>query len=232
MALIHDKSLRGRTEIGWLDSHHTFSFGGFSDPTRMGHRALRVLNDDVVAPGAGFGRHGHQEMDIVTYVISGALQHGDSMGNRSVIKAGEFQHMYAGTGVMHSEMNASDTEEVHFLQIWIVPERTGGAPTYFQIEPDLDSQRNSFIPVAGPEQNDQQAMLRSDTRIFMARVDDGEKIHKEFAPGRSGFLQVVDGMIEIEGNILSAGDGLQFDATLRCDITAGSDAELMLFDLA
>ena len=232
MALTHEKSLRGKTKIGWLDSHHTFSFGGFSDPTRMGHRALRVLNDDVVAPGAGFGKHGHQEMDIVTYVISGSLQHGDSMGNRSVIKAGEFQHMYAGTGVMHSEMNASDTEEVHFLQIWIVPERTGGAPTYFQIEPDLDSQRNAFIPVAGPEQNDQQAMLRSDTRIFMARVDDGVLVRKAIKPGRAGFLQVVKGMVEVEGQRLSAGDGLQFDDTPLCEVTAGSEAELMLFDLA
>ncbi len=232
MALIHEKSLRGRTQIGWLDSHHTFSFGGWNDPSRMGHRALRVLNDDVVAPGAGFGRHGHQEMDIVTYVISGALQHGDSMGNQSVIRAGEFQHMYAGTGVLHSEMNASDTEEVHFLQIWIVPERTGGAPTYFQIELDLESRRNSFVQVAGPGQDEQHAMLRSDTHIYMARVDDGAAVSKEFAPGRAGFLQVIDGQIEIEGQRLSAGDGLQFDATPSCEIVAGSEAELMLFDLA
>ena len=232
MALVHDKTLRGRTRIGWLDSHHTFSFGGWNDPARMGHRALRVLNDDVVAPGAGFGRHGHQEMDIVTYVISGALQHGDSMGNQSVIKAGEFQHMYAGTGVLHSEMNASDTEEVHFLQIWIVPERTGGQPSYFQIEVDLDSQRNSFLPVAGPEQNERQAMLRSDTHIYMARVDDGATISKDFAPGRAGFLQVVSGMVDVEENRLSAGDGLQFESTPLCQVTAGSEAELMLFDLA
>jgi redox-sensitive bicupin YhaK (pirin superfamily) len=131
VALIHDKSVRGRTQTGWLDSRHTFSFGGFLDPGRMGHRALRVLNDDVVIPGAGFGEHGHQEMDIVTYVLSGALRHGDSMGNSSVIHAGEFQHIYAGTGVRDSEMNASDTESVHLLQIWIIPERAGGAPTYF-----------------------------------------------------------------------------------------------------
>ena len=232
MALIHEKSLRGRTQIGWLDSHHTFSFGGWNDPSRMGHRALRVLNDDVVAPGAGFGKHGHQEMDIVTYVISGALQHGDSMGNRSVIKAGEFQHMYAGTGVMHSEMNASDTEEVHFLQIWIVPERTGGAPTYFQIEADLASQPNTFVQVAGPMQKEQQAMLRSDTHIYMARLDDGATVRKEFAPDRSGFLQVIKGMVEIEGHKLSGGDGLQFDSTSLCEVTAKSEAELMLFDLA
>ncbi len=218
--------------MGWLNSHHTFSFGGFNDPARMGHHALRVLNDDLVIPGAGFGQHGHQEMDILTYVISGALKHGDSMGNSSVIQAGEFQHMYAGTGVMHSEMNASDTEEVHFFQIWIIPEHTGGAPSYFQMHVDLDSERNIFIPVASPEQNEQLAMLRSDTWVYMARVDDGAKIDKEFASGRAGFLQVVSGMVEIEGNDLSAGDGLQFEATPHCRITAKSDADLMLFDLA
>ena len=230
--MIHDKSLRGRTQTGWLDSHHTFSFGGFSDPARMGHRALRVLNDDVVIPGAGFGKHGHQEMDILTYVISGALKHGDSIGNNSVIRAGEIQHMYAGTGVMHSEMNASDTEEVHFLQIWIVPQRLGGAPSYFQMEVDLNAQRNRFIPVAGPGQHEQQAPLRSDTMVFMTRADDGMKIRKEFAAGRAGLLQVVKGMVEIEGQPLSAGDGLQFESTPVCEITARSDADLMLFDLA
>jgi redox-sensitive bicupin YhaK (pirin superfamily) len=232
MALVHDKTLRGRTRIGWLDSHHTFSFGGWNDPTRMGHRALRVLNDDVVAPGAGFGRHGHQEMDILTYVISGALQHADSMGNRSVIKAGEFQHMYAGTGVLHSEMNASDSEEVHFLQIWIVPERTGGPPSYFQIEVNLDGQRNVLLPVAGPLQKEQQALLRSDTHVYLARLDDGATISKEFAAGRAGFLQVVAGMVDVEGHRLSAGDGLQFESTPLCEVTAGTAAELMLFDLA
>ena len=123
MALIHDKDLRGGTQTGWLDSQHTFSFGGFVDPKRMGHRALRVLNDDRVIGGVGFGTHGHEEMDILTYVISGALKHQDSMGNSSVIGVGELQHMYAGTGVMHSEMNASQTEPVHFLQIWIIPDR-------------------------------------------------------------------------------------------------------------
>lgn len=217
--------------MGWLDSHHTFSFGGFHDPSRMGHRALRVLNDDVVIPVAGFGEHGHKEMDIISYVISGALRHGDSMGNSSVIKAGEFQHMYAGTGVVHSEMNASDTEAVHFLQIWIVPERTGGSPTYFQIEVDLDAQRSTFITVACPDEHEGRAMLRSDTRVYMARLDDGQSVHHEFDPGRAGFLQVVKGIIEIEGYQLSAGDGLQFEEISSCEITAMSEADLMLFDL-
>lgn len=232
MALLHEKAMRGRTKTGWLDSYHTFSFGGFSDPSRMGHRALRVLNEDVVIPGAGFGEHGHEEMDIVTYVISGALKHGDSMGNSSVIHAGDFQHMYAGTGVAHSEMNASESEPVHFLQIWIIPDRTGGPPTYFQMDVDLDSERNTFLTVAGPVPHERRATLRSDTRIYMARLNEGATVQKDFAPGRAGFLQVIDGLIEIAGNRLSAGDGLQFDATPRCEIAAKSDAELMLFDLS
>lgn len=231
-ALLHDKAVRGRTQMGWLDSHHTFSFGGFRDPRRMGHRALRVLNEDVVIPGAGFGEHGHRDMDIVTYVLSGALKHGDSMGNSSVIRSGEFQHMYAGTGVVHSEMNASDTEPVHFLQIWIIPERVGGVPTYFQIEVDLDAAHNRFIPVAGPEAHEGRAMLRSDTRIYMARLDDGRSAQHDFRPGRAGFLQVIGGLVEIDGNPLSGGDGLQFESTSRCEIIAKSNAELMLFDLS
>jgi redox-sensitive bicupin YhaK (pirin superfamily) len=218
--------------MGWLDSHHTFSFSGFQDPNRMGHRGLRVINEDVVIPGAGFGEHGHEEMDIISYVISGALKHGDSMGNSSIIKAGEFQHMYAGTGVRHSEMNASQSEEVHFYQIWIIPERTGSEPTYFQIEVDLDSQKNRFVPFAGPDGEEGQALLRSDTWVYMARVDDGQSVKHDFAPGRAGFLQVVKGMVEIEGHQLSAGDGLQFDDAPSCEISAMSEVELMLFDLA
>lgn len=232
MALLHEKAVRGRTQIGWLDSYHTFSFGGFQDPNRMGHRALRVINEDVVIPGAGFGEHGHEEMDIISYVISGSLKHGDSMGNSSIITAGEFQHMYAGTGVRHSEMNASDEDEVHFLQIWIIPECTGGEPTYFQIEVDLDSQKNSFVPFAGPEGQVGQALLHSDTWVYLARVEEGQTIRHDFADGRAGFLQVVKGIVEVEGHELSAGDGLQFEATSKCKTTAKSEAELMLFDLS
>jgi redox-sensitive bicupin YhaK (pirin superfamily) len=231
MALIHDKAVRGRTRTGWLDSHHTFSFGGFSDPARMGHRRLRVLNEDVVIPGAGFGEHGHEEMDILTFVISGTLKHEDSMGNTSVIGAAEFQHMYAGIGVSHSEMNASGTDPVHFLQIWIIPERTGGAPAYFQTALDLDANRNMFFAVAGPDGGETCAALRSDTRVYMARLDEGATIARDFAPGRAGFLQVVSGIVEIEGQRLTAGDGLQFERSEVCAITAGTEADLILFDL-
>ncbi len=232
MALIHDKSLRGNSKLGWLDSYHTFSFGGFRDPARMGHGALRVLNEDYVIPGAGFGSHGHQEMDILTYVISGALRHEDSIGNSSVIQSGDFQHMYAGTGVVHSEMNASASEAVHFLQIWIIPEHKGGVPSYFQAPMNYEAARNTFLPIAGPDQDDQRVSLRSDTWIYLARLDDNATVHKDFASGRAGFLHIVDGMVEIDGHRLSAGDGLQFDATSKCTVTARSEAELLLFDLA
>lgn len=232
MTLIHDKSARGKTKIGWLDSYHTFSFGGFRDPSRMGHRALRVLNEDFVIPGAGFGAHGHKEMDILTYVISGALIHQDSIGNASVIRAGELQHMYAGTGVVHSEMNASESESVHFLQIWVIPDRGGGAPSYFQQSINYGAARNTFLPIAGPDQDDQRAVLRSDTWVYLASLDEAATVKKDFAPGRAGFLHVVDGIVEIEGHSLSAGDGLQFEAVTKCAATAKSDAELLLFDLA
>lgn len=232
MALIHDKLLRGNTKTGWLDSYHTFSFGGFRDPSRMGHRALRVLNEDVVIPGAGFGPHGHEEMDILTYVISGALRHQDSIGNTSVIRTSELQHMYAGTGVVHSEMNASEHEPVHFLQIWILPDRQGGAPRYFQKSMNCEAARNVFLPVAGPDQDDQRAPLSSDTWVYLARLDDNAEVKRDFAPGRAGFLHIVDGIVDIDGHSLSAGDGLQFDATSMCAVTAKSKAELLLFDLA
>lgn len=198
----------------------------------MGHRALRVINEDMVIPGAGFGDHSHAEMDIITYVIAGSLRHGDSMGNSTVIGAGEFQHMYAGTGVTHNEMNASNSEKVHFLQIWVIPERIGGEPSYFQIKADLDSRRNQFIQVAGPDEREDQARLRSDTKVFMMSLEEGRSIHHEFEPGRAGFLQLVNGMIDIDGQEMRAGDGLQIEARSSCTIVAKNAVELMLFDLS
>jgi len=232
MALIHDKTLRGNSKLGWLDSYHTFSFGGFHDPSRMGHGALRVLNEDFVIPGAGFAKHGHEEMDILTYVISGALRHEDSIGNSSVIHAGDFQHMYAGTGVVHSEMNASQNEAVHFLQIWIIPEHKGGAPDYFQAPVKYEAAQNSFLPIGGPDQDEQRVTLRSDTWVYLARLDGNTTVQKNFAPDRAGFLHIVDGMVEIDGHRLSAGDGLQFNEISKLSVTARSEAELLLFDLA
>lgn len=232
MALIHDKSLRGRTQMGWLDSFHTFSFGGFSDPSRAGHRALRVINEDRVISGAGFGTHEHSEMDILTYVISGALKHEDSLGNGSIIKPGEIQRMSAGTGIHHSEMNASDIENVHFLQIWVIPETRSIEPSYEQVSINEDNTHDKLGLIAGPGKHENAVHLNSDTHVYLAKLDDGKTIKHIFKIGRVGFLQVIDGMIEIEGEQLSAGDGLQFDGQEFCTIKAMSDCELMLFDLA
>ncbi|NSX53631.1 pirin family protein [Parasulfitobacter algicola] len=232
MPMIHDKAVRGRTDMGWLDSFHTFSFGHFNDPARMGHRALRVINEDRVIPGAGFGTHPHADMDILTYVISGALRHEDSMGNGSIIRPGEVQHMSAGTGVMHSEMNASDTDPVHFLQIWIMPDKRGIKPSYDQRSIDQDAMRNQFGLIAGPMPQDDAIALASDTSLYVARLDDGQTATHSFAKGRAGFLQVTDGIVEVQGERFSAGDGLQFDDIDLLKVTAHSEAEILLFDLA
>lgn len=231
MALLHESALRGRTQTGWLDSFHTFSFGGFHDPARMGHRALRVINEDRVIPGAGFGAHGHKDMEILTYVVSGALAHRDSLGNGSTVKPGWIQRMSAGTGVTHSEMNASDREPVHFLQIWILPDRLGAAPSYEQKPIDLSKVEGGFAPIAAPDGGDGAVALHQDVVLSLARLKDGEEAAYEFAPGRAGFLQVVGGRAEVGGERLSTGDGLQFDNRKVCAVTARTDCELLLFDL-
>ena len=232
MPLIHDRHSRGRTRTGWLESFHTFSFGGFNDPGRMGFRALRVLNEDRVMPGAGFGRHDHADVDILTYAVSGALRHEDSLGNGSLIRPNEIQLMSAGTGVTHAETNASSTEPVHFLQIWLIPDARGGAPTYAQGAIDAGAVHNQLHLVAGPAAEGA-LTLRSDNRLYLARLDDGATVTHPFAPGRAGFLQVVWGTVMVEDERLMQGDGLQFEAEEACTMQAGSDAsEVMLFDLA
>ncbi|AZV79898.1 pirin family protein [Parasedimentitalea marina] len=231
MPLIHDRNSRGHTKTGWLDSFHTFSMGGFYDPKRVQHRALRVLNEDRVIPGAGFGKHDHQEMDIVTLVLSGALRHEDSLGNGSVIHPGEIQSMTAGTGITHSEMNASESEQVHFYQIWIIPDETGLSPSYQQRPIDLIATKNTLHPIACGRGSDGTVKLHSDTTLLMAGLTDGASVHYQFEPGRAGFLQVVSGLISIDGNQFKAGDGLQFESTGHCSVDAEEDATVLLFDL-
>lgn len=228
MALIHERMNRGRTLMGWLDSFHTFSFGGFSDPTRMGFRNLRVINEDRVIPGGGFGTHEHADMDILTYVIAGALRHEDSMGNGSVINAGEMQLMSAGTGVTHSEMNASDAEPVHFLQIWLIPDKAGVVPRYAETTLEQAPSTSAFGLVAGGESA---LPLHSDALLYRARLDEGTTVSHTLSLGRGGFLHVVSGKVFIEDEPLSGGDALQFEGIHNCTITAQTDAELLLFDL-
>ncbi|AXI45209.1 quercetin 2,3-dioxygenase [Sulfitobacter sp. SK012] len=228
MALIHERMNRGRTQMGWLDSFHTFSFGGFSDPTRMGFRNLRVINEDRVIPGGGFGTHEHADMDILTYVISGALRHEDSIGNGSVINAGEMQLMSAGTGVTHSEMNASDAKPVHFLQIWLIPKESGVAPRYAETKLDHNISASDFELVAGGASA---LPLHSDARLYRAYLDEGATVSHMLAPGRGGFLHVVSGKVRIEDEPLSGGDALQFEGVHACMIRSETDAELLVFDL-
>lgn len=231
MNKLHERDLRGATNIGWLDSKHTFSFGGFQDPNRMGVSALRVINEDHVIPGAGFGTHGHRDMEIFTYVVSGALAHKDSLGNGSVIKPGDIQLMTAGTGIEHSEMNASDDDPVHFFQIWILPNATGHPAAYQQVEMPESAGRGGFTPIVTPEGGDGKVSIHQDAVISVAKPEEGEVVTAEIAEGRSGFLQVIKGDVRLDGETLRGGDGVEFEGGQALEITANTEAELMQFDL-
>lgn len=233
MTQYFDNLARGHSRTSWLDSHHTFSFGGYHDPKRMGFRALRVINEDHVAPGGGFAPHGHRDMEIITYVMSGALAHKDSLGNGSVIRPGEIQRMSAGSGIRHSEMNASNEEPVHFLQIWVEPNKTGHAPSYEQEELRPDAGRNGFTPIATPSGGDGAISLHQDMTLSVSRPEDGETVEVELGEDRYGFLHIVSGQVEINGKSYRAGDGLAIagpDSPLA--VTAQSASEMLLFDLA
>lgn len=230
MNRLHERDIRGHTQTGWLNSRHTFSFGGFSDPNRMGFRSLRVINEDHVIPGAGFGSHQHRDMEIITYVISGALRHEDSLGNGSVIKTGEIQRMSAGSGITHSEMNASDTEPVHFLQIWILPAASGAEPGYEQITlPEIPGE---WQVIASADDQSSGVTIGQDATLMRLKLSDGETATYPLPAQRGGFIQIVDGIANIEGERLVAGDGLEFDGPAELPITATTDLELLFFDLA
>lgn len=219
---------RGRFDWGWLDTRHTFSFGDYYDPAHMGFRALRVINEDRVQPGQGFGAHGHRDMEIVSYVISGGLGHKDSMGNGSVIRPGEVQRMSAGTGVRHSEMNASKTEPVHFLQIWLLPKRRNDPPGYEQRAfPDIGP---AWRVVASPDGADGAVTIHSDARLLAAKLTDGQQLTHTTGP-RYAWLHVVTGAAEVNGVALGAGDAAAYVPGETVEVKAGGPAELLLFDL-
>jgi redox-sensitive bicupin YhaK (pirin superfamily) len=220
---------RGHADHGWLNTYHTFSFADYHDPDFMGFRTLRVINEDRVAPGGGFGTHGHRDMEIVSYVLEGALAHRDSMGTNGVIRPGEVQRMSAGTGVMHSEMNASETEGVHFLQIWILPERRNITPSYEQKKFAEDERRNRLRLVAAPQGTDGAVEIHQDVRIY-STILDGQPLTHELSPGRYGWVQVVRGEAGVNGERLKAGDGAAI-ADERSVTLTGTGAELLLFDL-
>jgi redox-sensitive bicupin YhaK (pirin superfamily) len=221
---------RGHFDHGWLNTYHTFSFADYYDPAFMGFRSLRVINEDRVKPGQGFGTHGHRDMEIVSYVLEGALAHRDSIGNGGVIRPGDVQRMSAGTGVLHSEMNGSKDEPVHFLQIWILPERNGIAPGYEQKHFEPDDLRGRLRLIAAPGGADGAVTLHQDVRIFAA-VLDGTPVEHPFADGRYGWVQVTRGEVEVNGQKLVAGDGASIENE-KSVVISGRGAEILLFDLA
>ena len=198
---------RGHANHGWLDSHHTFSFADYHDPQEMGFGALRVINEDRVQPGMGFGTHGHRDMEIVSYVLEGALQHKDSMGTGSVIKPGDVQRMSAGTGVMHSEFNASQNDLVHFLQIWIVPKFTGIKPSYEQKYFSPEDKRGRLRIVAAPDGREDSVAINQDANIYATLLDGDEEVSHTLLPGRRAYVHVATGKLRVNGELLAAGDG-------------------------
>jgi redox-sensitive bicupin YhaK (pirin superfamily) len=230
MIAFRDRMARGATRTGWLDSRHSFSFGGYSDPAHMGFRALRVVNEDRVIPGAGFATHGHRDMEIVSYVLSGALEHKDSLGTGSVIRPGEVQRMSAGTGIRHSEFNPSKTEPVHFLQIWILPEREGLPPSYEQRALAPEEHRDRLLLVGGPP-NEAPVAIHQDARMYVASLSPGRQVAHVLASGRGAWLQVARGIVALNGTELREGDGAAIEDEPSLTIEAETEAELLLFDL-
>jgi quercetin 2,3-dioxygenase len=222
---------RGHAQHGWLDSHHTFSFADYHDPAQMGFRALRVINEDRVAPGEGFPTHPHRDMEILSYVLEGGLQHKDSLGTGSVIRPGDVQRMSAGTGVAHSEFNASRTEPVHFLQIWIVPERRGIAPGYEQKHFPEEVRRGQLRLIASPGGEAGSVSLHQDVRLYSALLAPGESVQHALAPGRHAWVQIARGTVRLGAQTLNAGDGAAISEEQALTLTAEAPSEVLLFDL-
>ncbi len=231
MIVFRDRMARGESRTGWLDSRHTFSFADYHDPAQMGFRALRVINEDRVIPGAGFPPHGHRDMEILTYVLEGALAHKDSLGNGAVIRPGELQRMSAGTGIVHSEFNASSTEPVHFLQIWIIPDRVGLAPSYEQKAFPAAERRGRLRLVAAPDGRDGALTVHQDARLYLASLAAGERIAHEVAAKHGLWLQLARGIVALDGTEMREGDGAAIEGEGGIDVDAETDAEFLLFDL-
>ena len=222
---------RGQFDHGWLKTAHSFSFADYYDPRHMGFRVLRVINEDYVAAGRGFGMHPHHDMEIVTYVLEGELGHRDSMGTGSVIRPGDVQRMSAGTGVTHSEMNASKTQRVHLLQIWIVPDKQGYQPSYEQKAFSDADRRNKLRLVASPDGRDGSVSIHQDATISASLLSAGQQVEHTFDKNRYGWLQIARGSVELNGEKLTAGDGAAIRGPGAVPIKAVDDAEFLLFDL-
>ncbi len=232
MIQIRKSDQRGFADHGWLRSCHTFSFADYYDPKRMGFGALRVINEDRVKPGMGFGTHGHRDMEIISYVLEGELEHKDSMGNGSVIRPGDVQRMSAGTGVRHSEFNPSKTELVHFLQIWIEPAATGIAPGYEEKRFDAAEKRGRLRLLASSDGAGGSVRIHQDARLYAALIDGTESARHALAAGRRAYVHVARGSVTVNGEKLAAGDSLEAANLTEIVVEQGDQAEVLLFDLA
>lgn len=222
---------RGRANHGWLNSHHTFSFADYYDPAHMGFRSLRVINDDRVEPGQGFGTHPHRDMEIFSYVLEGTLEHKDSLGNGRKLKPGQIQLMSAGRGVTHSEFNPSSSEPLHFLQIWIQPRERGLVPSYTEWHPKPEHERAAKVLVISPDGREGSATIHQDAEVYRLRLQPGETVTHEVKPGRGAWLQVAEGALACNGVELKAGDGASTELAGTLTITAREPVSALLFDL-
>ena len=232
MINIRKANERGHTEIDWLNSWHSFSFGEYYDPQHMGFQSLRVINDDTVAPGGGFGTHPHRDMEIITMVLDGALEHKDSLGTGSVIRPGDVQRMTAGAGIRHSEFNHSPTAPVHFLQIWILPERNGLKPSYEQKTFTPEEKRGKLKLVAGPKSNNGALTVHQDVNLYLTSLARGETVTHSLKPGRHAWVHVATGAASLNGKALQAGDAAAVEKETTLTLAATEPSEVLLFDLA
>ncbi len=232
MIEIRRSAERGHANHGWLDSHHTFSFADYHDPAHMGFSHLRVINEDRVNPGSGFPTHSHRDMEIITYIIDGELEHKDSMGNGSIIRPGDVQRMSAGTGVRHSEFNPSASETVHFLQIWILPDTNGLAPGYEQRHFGRAELDGRLRVVASRDGREDSVAVHQDMNLYAVHLGRGQQVKHSLASGRCAYVQVARGSLELNGRQLLAGDGAGVSKEMELRLEAGNDAEVLVFDLA
>ncbi|UCV29083.1 pirin family protein [Ferribacterium limneticum] len=231
MIQLRPSAERGYADHGWLRAKHSFSFANYYDPAEMGWGALRVINEDRVAPGQGFGTHGHRDMEIVTYILSGALEHKDSLGHGGVIRRGEVQRMSAGKGIMHSEFNPLPDEETHLLQIWIEPAQRGTRASYEQQALPVEEMRGRWRLVASPDGAEGSTTIGQDARLWASVLAPGERAEYRLAAGRLGYVQVVSGQLSINGQNLAAGDGAKIADETQLEFLAGEETEILLFDL-
>ncbi|ALJ37735.1 pirin family protein [Azospirillum brasilense] len=232
MITIRNRDERGAVNMGWLNSKHSFSFGHYYDPAHMGFRALRVINDDRVIPGAGFPTHGHADMEIVSYVLDGALEHKDTLGTSSVIRPGDVQRMSAGSGIRHSEYNASKKDPVHFLQIWILPNEEGMVPGYEQKAFEREEKQGRLRLVGSQDGRDGSVVIHQDVDLYATLLDEGDSVTHELRPGRHAWVQVARGQVRLNGEILKEGDGAAISKEDSLTLDGVVSAEVLLFDLA